>query len=128
MPPASARACGPVARKPSAISKLKLRNTRPSCARITNGGANAPSPAPKRSRDSASAPLRCLPRSRGNALNLELSPKGLFEKSFRQLLQRHALRTRLGDETGFNFWIQLNPNDHRNAPLSSRLNVFGSKY
>jgi hypothetical protein len=38
------------------------------------------------------------------------------------------LRTRLGNETGFHLWIEFNPNGHRNAPLSNRLNSFGPKY
>src|SRR5438477_12577292 len=47
MLPGSARLCEPVARRLSAISKLKSKNTRPSCAKTTNGGASALSPAPK---------------------------------------------------------------------------------
>src|SRR6266705_3322735 len=54
--------------------------------------------------------------------------QSLFEKSLRQLLQRHTLRTRLRNETGFHVWIEFNPNGHRNAPLSNRLNAFGLKY
>jgi hypothetical protein len=38
------------------------------------------------------------------------------------------LRTRLGNETGFHLWIEFNPNGHRNAPLSNRLDALGSKY
>ncbi len=54
---------GPVARKPSASSKPKSRNTRPSCAKITNGDANAVSLAPKFSPESAPAFRLWRPRA-----------------------------------------------------------------
>src|SRR5713101_4305900 len=41
MPRAPAQPCGPVARKPSANSKPKSKNTRPSCAKTSSGDANA---------------------------------------------------------------------------------------
>src|SRR5438445_452605 len=69
-----------VARKPSAISKRKSKNTRPSCAKITSGGASALSPAPKPSPESVPDPLNCLPGSRSSALNRALSANQHSEK------------------------------------------------
>ena len=62
MPPVRVQPCGPVASKPSANLKPRSKNTKPSCAKIMNGDASAPSLAPKLSPKTAGR------RSRGYGL------------------------------------------------------------